>query len=264
MNEKQVEGRNPMFLENKQLDKSVPIPLYFQLKTLLLEEIKSGKYEVDSLIPTEKEISEMLGISRTTVRQAITELVREGWLYRIKSKGTFIARKKINQDFLQRLETFSEQMNRIGVAPSTEVLKFETVQADREVAENLRIKEGDPVIYLFRRRFGDEVPVVTVKTYLPYEKCSFLMDCDFKNNSLYDSLAVRGATRIYSARRFVEAVAADSEDSKYLNIKKGAPVQLFHTIGYNQDGIPLEYSIARYRGDMSSFQLNVYVEQRKS
>ena len=69
-----------MFLENKELDKTVPIPLYFQLKKLIVDEIKSRKYEVDSLIPTEKELSDQFDISRTTVRQAITELVQEGWL----------------------------------------------------------------------------------------------------------------------------------------------------------------------------------------
>ena len=98
-----------MFLENKQLDKTVPVPLYFQLKALILEEIRSGKYETDSLIPTEKELSEQFDISRTTVRQAVTELVQEGWLYRVKSKGTFIAPKKMTQDFLQKLETFADQ-----------------------------------------------------------------------------------------------------------------------------------------------------------
>lgn len=252
-----------MFLEKKELDKHVPIPLYFQLKELIVQEIKSGKYEVDSLIPTEKEMSEQFDISRTTVRQAITELVQEGWLYRVKSKGTFIARQKIKQDFLQRLETFSEQMNRIGVEPSTEVLEFKTMKASREVAENLKIQEGEQVIYLFRRRFGDKEPVVTVETYLPFDKCAFLMDYDFEKCSLYNSLAGNNETSIYSARRFVEAVEATSKDSQYLKIKKGAPVQLFHTVGSNSEGIPLEYSIARYRGDMSSFQLNVYVEPDK-
>lgn len=252
-----------MFLENKELDKHVPIPLYFQLKELIVQEIKSGKYEVDSLIPTEKEMSEQFDISRTTVRQAITELVQEGWLYRVKSKGTFIARQKIKQDFLQRLETFAEQMNRIGVEPSTEVLDFKIMKASREVAENLKIQEGDQVIYLFRRRFGDKEPVVTVETYLPYDKCAFLKDYDFEKISLYNSLASNEQTRIYSARRFVEAVEATTKDVQYLKIKKGAPVQLFHTVGSNSEGIPLEYSIARYRGDMSSFQLNVYVEPDK-
>ena len=77
-----------MLLDSSKLDKSVPIPLYFQLKELILSEIKNGNYPSGSLIPTENELSEAFEISRTTVRQAITELVQEGWLYRVKSKGT--------------------------------------------------------------------------------------------------------------------------------------------------------------------------------
>lgn len=252
-----------MFLEGKVLDKRVPIPLYFQLKELIVEEIKSGKYEVDSLIPTEKELSEQFDISRTTVRQAVTELVQEGWLYRIKSKGTFIARQKIRQDFLQRLETFREQMERIGVKPSTQVLEFKRMKASREVAENLQIQEGEGVLYLFRRRFGDQEPVLTVETYIPLSYCAFLEDYDFENCSLYETMAKQKDTRIYRASRYVEAVEANAGDVRYLNIRRGAPIQLVHTVGYTEAGVALEYSIARYRGDMSRFQLDVYVDAGK-
>ena len=138
----------------KQIDKSVPIPLYFQLKTLILEEIKSGNYQVGSIIPTEKEFSEIFQISRTTVRQAITELVQEGWLYRVKSKGTFVSQPKINQNFIQKLESFNDQILRGGMTPSTEVLDFRTLKATKTVAMNLDIKENDPVIYLYRKRLA--------------------------------------------------------------------------------------------------------------
>ncbi len=251
-----------MFLEKKELDKRVPIPLYFQLKELIVEEIKSGQYPVDSLIPTEKELSEQFGISRTTVRQAVTELVQEGWLYRIKSKGTFIARQKLKQDFLQRLETFRDQMKRLGLEPSTEVLDCRVTKASHEVAENLQIEEGEQVIYLFRRRFGDKEPVVTVETYLPFDKCGFLKDQDFEKVSLYDGLSAREETRIFSAKRLVEAVEANNEDVRYLHVRKGSPIQLVHTVSVNKADVALEYSIARYRGDASSFQLYVYVDPR--
>lgn len=249
-----------MFLENCKLNKDVPIPLYFQLKELIMDEIKSNKYDVDTLIPTEKQLSEQFDISRTTVRQAISELVQQGWLYRVKSKGTFIARQKMQQDFLQRLETFAEQMKRIGMEPSTEVVKLEVEIASKDVAENLQINEGEKVICMLRRRFGDKQPVVTALTYLPYEKCSFILDHDLEKKSLYDIMSAHEETKVCSARRFVEAVEATTKDAQYLNVRKGSPIQMFRTVGYNKDGVPMEYSIARYRGDMSSFQLYVYVE----
>ncbi|MDO4549606.1 MAG: GntR family transcriptional regulator, partial [Clostridia bacterium] len=135
-------------LEGYRLDKSVPIPLYFQLKSMLLDEIKSGQYAVGALIPTEKELSEMFLISRTTVRQAISELVQEGWLYRVKSKGTFVARRKIQQDFIKRLETFNEQIERTGCKPSTFLLALETVELPDDIAQKLELKSGNKGIYL--------------------------------------------------------------------------------------------------------------------
>ena len=249
-----------MFLENKELDKSIPVPLYFQLKSLILEEIKSGKYETDSLIPTEMELSERFDISRTTVRQAVTELVQEGWLYRVKSKGTFIAPKKMTQDFLQKLETFADEMERLGIIPTTKVLESGVRKADAQVAASLQIPEGDEVFYLRRLRFGDGEPVAIMETYLPYDRCAFLEKVDLEKNSLYESMKVNPGTRIVCARRLVEAIAAGREDAAFLQVKKGAPLQRTHTVGFNRMKEPLEYSVARYRGDRSSFELYVYAE----
>ncbi|MFQ7452758.1 MAG: GntR family transcriptional regulator [Flavonifractor plautii] len=99
-------------LEDKRLDKDVPIPLYFQLEKLILEEIDNGNYPVGSMIPTEMELSQMFGISRTTVRQAISDLVREEHLYRIKSKGTFVAHPKLVQGFIQSIQSFDDDVRK--------------------------------------------------------------------------------------------------------------------------------------------------------
>ena len=96
------------------LDKDIPIPLYFQLKEIILKQIRDGTYQVEDAIPTEKELSEMYNISRTTVRQAITELVQEGWLYRVKSKGTFVRTPKISQSFIQAIGSFNDQIRALA------------------------------------------------------------------------------------------------------------------------------------------------------
>lgn len=247
-------------LEQHTLDKSVPIPLYYQLKTLLLEEIKSNAYPVDSMIPTEKEISEMFKISRTTVRQAITELVREGWLYRVKSKGTFVAQRKIKQDFIRRLESFNEQIERTGRRPGTELLALEVVEMPERAAEAFGVVPGEKVVYLHRKRSADDEPLVTVETYLPYPKCAFLMQHDMAKESMYDVLAEREETRICRVSRILEAVAANAQDARLLNIRTGKPVHLFHTVGYNQHDEPIEFSIARYRGDRNRFEVDLLID----
>lgn len=249
-----------MFLENKRLDKSVPIPLYFQLKELIMDEIKSGNYPNDTLIPTEKDLSESFLISRTTVRQAITELVQEGWLYRVKSKGTFISAPKISQDFIQKLETFDEQIIRSGMVPSTEILSLGVLKADKQVSDHLKLSEGYEVICLSRRRFANDEPIVLVQTYVNIEEKELFLQHDFQLESLYKILSRDKATQIFRIQRFVEAAEADSNDAKYLNIKRGKPIQLFNSVGFNVYGKPIEYSIARYRGDRNRFEVNVYAD----
>ena len=247
-------------LKAQKLDKSVPIPLYYQLKQLLLDAIKRGDYPVDSLIPTENELSEMFQISRTTVRQAITELVQEGWLYRVASKGTFVARLKIKQDFIKRLETFNEQISRTGRKPSTMVLALETGSMSKAARSRFGIADKDRFVRLYRRRFADDEPIVTVETWLPLEKCGFVMDHDLSSESLYNVLALSDRTRICRVNRVLEAVAANSSDVENLGLQRGRPILLSTTVGYNRADEPIEYSIARYRGDRNRFEVDLLID----
>lgn len=245
-----------------QLDKNIPIPLYYQLKEEILNNIKNGTYPQGSMVPKEQDFCDGLGISRTTVRQAISELVHEGWLYRVKSKGTFVSRPKISQDFIKKLEPFNEQIERLQMTPSTRMVEITKVPASKQVAENLQLNEGDMVIYLYRVRYADNEAIVTIKTYLPYRECSFVMSHNFEEESLYNVLAQREETRVCMAHRIIEAVEAEPEDAKYMQVKPGKPIQLFSTVGYNLMEKPIEYSIARYRGDRNRFDVNIYVENK--
>lgn len=247
-------------LDVQKLDRSVPIPLYFQLKQILLEAIKRGDYPVESLIPTEKELSEMFQISRTTVRQAITEMVREGWLYRIASKGTFVARLKIKQDFIKRLETFNEQISRTGRKPSTQLLAVDTGTMPDAIRGHFALSDEGRYIHLYRRRFADDEPIVTVETWLPLQKCEFILSHNFETESLYNTLALNEHTRICRVNRVLEAVGASGSDSENLRLKKGNPVLLSTTVGYNRFDEPIEYSIARYRGDRNRFEVDLLIE----
>lgn len=252
-----------MLTNASQIDKTTPIPLYFQLKKIILQEIKNGTYPVGGLIPTEKELSDTFQISRTTVRQAITELVQEGWLYRIKSKGTYVSQPKISQDFIKKLESFNDQIIRAGMTPSTEILKLEVIKSSGKVISSLNLKDTASVIYLHRKRLADNEPIVTIETYLPYDACSFILSRDLENERLYSILEEHKETCIFRVRRIVEAVEANASDKKHLDIPIGKPVQHFTSIGYNAYGKPIEYSLARYRGDRNSFEITVFPDAPK-
>ena len=242
------------------IDKTTPIPLYYQLKESILANIKSGAYPPGYMVPKEQDLCAMLGISRTTVRQAITELVHEGWLYRVKSKGTFVARPKIAQDFIQRLEPFNDQIERRNMVPRTKVIEAKKVRAPKHVAERLGLQPGAEVVYLYCQRFADEEAIVTIKTYLPFETCAYVLQHDLERESLYAVLSEQEETAVCMVHRTIEAVEANAEDTKYMNIRLGKAVQLSTTVGYNGMDRPIEFSVARYRGDRNSFDVKICVD----
>jgi GntR family transcriptional regulator len=207
------------------------------------------------MIPTENELIDMYQISRTTVRQAITELVQEGWLYRVKSKGTFVSKPKIDQSFIQALGSFNDQITQLGRTPYTELLEFKVIEAPDYVTKELKLEPKEKVVYIHRRRFADDEPIVMVKTYLPFTKCSFVLDHDLAKESLYPVLATSDHTNIHKIHRYIEAVEAEEYDMENLNINSGTAIQQFISIGYNFIDDPIEYSTARYRGDRNRFEV---------
>lgn len=239
------------------VDKNVPIPLYYQLKQLILEDINNGRLSAGDMIPAELEITKSMELSRTTVRQAIMELVNEGHLHRVKGKGTFISKPKIEQEFMARIESFNKQMTRKGFEPSTRILEKRILPASADVAGHLGISVGDLVLKIKRLRFADQDPIVIVDTYLVAQYCSHVYDYDLVEESLYDLLALQDNTRVVSMQRTVEASIAGKYESDLLSIGEGFPLQIFHSVGLNQQATPIEYSIAKYRGDMSKFKVTI-------
>ncbi len=239
-------------LVNEKIDKNNSVPYYYQLKLILEEYIKKVK-DLTEPIPTEEYLSAHFSISRPTVRQAINELVVEGKLYRLKGKGTFVSKPKINQDFTMRIESFESEIRNKGMIPETRVIEFSKTIADEKIAAALGLKKGEPVWELWRLRYADAVPVVINITYLPYHKCSDFVPEDFINNSLYAMLESKYGYNVAWVSRSMEAILAGDYEASLLDINKGAPLQYFESIAYLEDNTPIEFSLAKYRGDTNKF-----------
>ena len=239
-----------MFDSNQRINREIPIPLYYQLQNIILDMINSGELQPGYYIPTESELGQMYQLSRTTVRQAIMGLVMEGKLHRVKGKGTFVAKPKIVQDFMRKLEPFSAQIGRLGLVPSTKVLDMSCVEAPQEVTEVFGSKE--PVIRLNRLRYADFEPIVVLSTYLPMT-CKDILHQDMERLGLYEFLSRDERTRVCIATRQIEAVAAGKYESELLHIDFGSPIQMTTTIGRSANNEPIEYSVAKYRGDKNKF-----------
>ncbi|MDF2614408.1 MAG: GntR family transcriptional regulator [Clostridia bacterium] len=246
-----------LFSSKNVLDKTIPVPLYYQLKKIILEYIQFNHKNIEEPIPTETEIGEYFNVSRPTVRQAINELVVEGYLYRIKSKGTFITKPKIKQGFLSSLDNFYSEMHKQGLTPSTKVISVTVMESDREISEALSIPIESKVVKLSRLRYADQDPIVLVTTYLPQNKCPDIETKDLMNRSLYDILETDYTYRIASAKRSIESILATEIEAEALNIKKGSAIQYIESKVYLLDGTAIEYSQAFYRGDRNKFSFEV-------
>jgi GntR family transcriptional regulator len=246
-----------MSFDSKGINRNTPIPMYFQLKNIILEEIKGGKLMPGDLLPTELELGQIYNLSRTTVRQAVIELVGEGYLYRIKGKGTFVAKPKLVQDFMRKFESYNEQMQRLNLTPKTKVICNKLVNADDDVAKAFGIDAGEDVVLLKRLRFANDEPIVVLDTYLT-ANCADVTQMDMEQNGLYEYLSRNRDTQIKRVIRQFEAIAATKEMGEYLQIDMGHPIQKVTTIGFNQYGKAVEYSIAEYRGDKNRFTVELY------
>jgi len=239
------------------IDKNIPVPLYYQFKQTLKELIQNGTLSVGEQIPTENEFCDALAISRPTVRQALKELISEGLLTRRKPLGTFVSQPKIDSYFFEQLASYDDEMKLLGLTPSTKVLVVNKTQASGEIANNLKINEAEDVLYLKRLRFTDNEPMVVVETYLPSKLFPNLLEINFNENSLYETLENQYQCPVQSVHRTIEATLSDDEIAKLLEITRGSAICLTTTVAYNSNDVPIEFSIAKYRGDRNKFSLNL-------
>ena len=249
-------------LTKELIKKDSPIPYYFQLEEILREAIEGDKWVPDQQIPSEPELCETLGVSRTVVRQALNELVNEGLLYRRRGKGTFVTRPKIAESLVQSLTGFHEDMIARGLTPVTQVLEQKLIPASKKVAGMLNLKEGDQVIKIDRLRLINNEPILIVTTFIPYEICPALFEEDLTNQSLYAVLEGKYKLEIARGRRTLEAISASEEEAKLLGIEEGDPLILLKSVSYLEDGGSVEYFEAKHRGDRSRFEVELIRRRR--
>lgn len=235
------------------IDYNTPMPLYYQIKQIILTNINNKSLIEGECLPTELSLQKAFNVSRATIRQAMNDLVNSGHLYRVKGKGTFVAQPKIQENFFQQLESFNDEMNMKGLVPKTKVIEFKIVDGINEINSKLGLKDSEKLIYLSRVRYANESPVVYLETYIPYERYEKIIEQDMEVKSLYSLLEGMYNHRVNRAVRNIEAVIATNDEAKYLQIKPGAPLLLVKSNTFTHNNLPVEYSIARYRGNNNKF-----------
>jgi GntR family transcriptional regulator len=239
------------------VDRASPVPLHVQVMQALKRQIQSGAWNPGDLVPGDLDLCTAFGVSRTTVRQALTTLAHDGWVIRERGRGTFVAPPKLTERAFERLPGFFEDMIALGYPSVSQVLQQHVRPADEQVASRLNVEPGTPIIEIERLRFVEDEPVVLTTTYLPRSLAPGLETADLTHRSLYEYLETECGLSLASGRRTIEAVAADARQARLLNTRRGAPLVFLQSVSYLADGRPIEFYLAYHRGDRSRFEVEL-------
>ncbi len=228
-------------------------PLYLQIQEYLAELIFSGRVAPDSKLPSERDLSEELGVSRMTVRRAITELVNDGLLERRHGSGTYVAKPKVLYDARELID-HAESMRRRGLAYTSQLLEFSQVPASKRLAEIFRIDIGHLLYRVVKLHLANRTPAVVESSYVPCRYCPDLEEYDLERVSIYDLLVQRYHLPITHIAQTVEADIARDEVARQLRIEPGAPLLRITRIMYHEKEMPIQYSRDLVRGDYVRIQ----------
>jgi GntR family transcriptional regulator len=230
------------------LNRDLPIPLYHQLKTLLLQEIESGYWKPDQQLPTEEQLSSRFGVSKITVRQALRELAHLGRVRREQGRGTFVQKPALEEG-PRKLTSFTTEMREHGLIATSQVLEQGVVPAPDTVADRLGIATTDPVFRLRRLRLADGVPLGVQTAYLPLAMVPGIDTVPFTDVSLYGLLESRFNLHPVAAKETLIAVIVTTEDASLLRVAPGSAALAAERITFLPHGQPLEFAQSIMRGD---------------
>ncbi|MEP6852250.1 MAG: GntR family transcriptional regulator [bacterium] len=224
-------------------------PKYYAVKRHLLDIIES--LPPGSLVPTERELTVRLGTSRTTVRQALSELVGEGRLVRRQGSGTFVAEPKLSWPL--QVSSFTAQATAHGFVPSTRLLESKKVRADEPVAGLLHLAPGAWIYRLERLRLVNDAPMAVETSHLSAERFPGLNTRLRGASSLYAVLTEHYGVVPASAEQTIETAAASPREAELLDTDTGAPMLVLARHSFDANGEPLEWVRSFYRGDRYKF-----------
>lgn len=228
------------------------VPLYVQVKNHIRERIESGELRAHDALPGERELVAQLGLSRTTVRQALNDLVAEGVLYRHHGKGTFVAPRKYGQN-LTSLTGFAEELRSMGLAPQIEVLAQEFRPAPRGVALALRCEPGENVAFIARRILTEGEPLLVDRTYLIRSVGELVLQADLVHESIYRRIE-RVGFPIQEGLQTIGAIGMSPNDADLLDVEPGSPALFLQRVTFVDEESPIEYSEAVYRSERFQYQ----------
>jgi DNA-binding GntR family transcriptional regulator len=235
------------------IDRSSPVPLYFQVAQHLEEAIHSGAVPTGTLLQNEVDLAASLGLSRPTMRRAMQHLVDKGLVVRRRGIGTRVVQPKLRRPL--ELTSLYDDLARAGRAPTTEVLSFEHVEAHGEAAECLDVPEGTTVLELVRLRRADGEPIAKLTNYLP-ERVSRFGEAELGDHGLYELIRRQGVS-LHSATQTLGARTATPAEAKLLGENRGAALITAQRVTYDDNGRAVEFGNHLYASSRYTFEINL-------
>ena len=227
-------------------------PLYARVEDVLATDIAEGTLSPGIRLPAEQSLIERFAVSRTTIRQAIQNLIRRGLIEIRRGTGTFVAQPKISQE-LTELTGFVEDMQALGRHASARLLDQQVVPANESVARQLALAVGTLVVRIQRVRLADKIPLSFDETYLPREIGEKIVENDLEAEPIFSLLEQKYNTPLVEAEYRLEAVSADAAVARALGISIGSPVFLIERTSYSTGQRPIDHEKLYYRGDQIRF-----------
>jgi GntR family transcriptional regulator len=235
-------------------------PLFSRIQEYIADLILTGKLTPETKIQSEREFSEDLGVSRMTVRKALTELVNEGLLERKHGSGTYVAKPKITYD-ASEMVNYIDAMQQHNLATASQLLEFSEMVASRRLAEILNIEIGNPLYRVSLLRFANRVPIVLERGFFSRARFPRLEEWDLEKSSTLDLL-----TSVYHIKpglisQTVEAVAAVEIVAQQLRVEEGFPLILLSRIIYAEDtDQPIVFSQDFLRSDYARVHFDIHLK----
>ena len=238
-------------LHNKTIDRFNQEKLYIQLTRIFLEEIKSGNWQLNQRIPSEEELCKKYDVSKITVRQAINNLVSDGYVMKLQGKGTFVVsvlpvvglamKTQLTEEMFGKEVKFEKELLFKGVKePSPEVRAY--------------LKTADKIYHFLCRRMVNGNPAYLDESFIPYQMLPEIEELDIIHNSLYSVLQDKAAKKIFRVVQTIEIMQAGGYPAQYLDLNEGVPVLAVHRLLFSSDNTPVGYTRFLGRSDRYKFQ----------
>jgi GntR family transcriptional regulator len=198
-------------------------------------------------IPSERQLSGDLGVSRLTLRAALDDLVREGYLIRRRGAGTFVGEPKVAKGLT--ISSFSDDMRERGMQPGSRTLELRVVPAGARLGRILHVSPSEPIVAVKRLRLADGEPMAVELLHVRQSLVPGLTGADLETNSFYDLLASRFGVSIVGGTQTVEPTVTNEEESESLGVPLHSPALLFERVTRSAAGDVVEFTSSTYRGD---------------